>query len=53
MGLPLSAPEGKSTIAKFVCGNDLATLAVASPIRKPTATTRSYFWRASDDRFGT
>ena len=40
-------------IAKFVCGNDLATLAIASPIRKPTPITRSYFWRASVERFGT
>ena len=40
-------------IAKFVFGNAFATLAVASPIRKPTAITRSYFWRASDERFGT
>ena len=40
-------------IAKFVSGNELATFSVASAIRKPTAITRSNFWRASDVRFGT
>ena len=40
-------------IAKFVCGNAFATLTVDSPIRKPMPITRSYFWRASDDRLGT
>jgi hypothetical protein len=43
----------ESMIAKFVCGNAVATFCVASPMRKPTAITRSYFWRASDVRFGT
>ena len=40
-------------IANFVFGNCLATFSVASAIRKPTAITRSYFCRASVDRFGT
>ena len=40
-------------IAKFVSGKVFATFSVASAIRKPTAITRSYFWRASVVRFGT
>ena len=40
-------------IANFTFGKLLATFSVASAIRKPFATIRSYFWRASDERFGT
>ena len=40
-------------IAKLVSGNAFATFSVASPIRKPTAMTRSNCWRASVVRFGT
>ena len=40
-------------IAKFVSGNFVATVFIASDIRKPTPTTRSYFCWASVERFGT
>ena len=40
-------------IAKFVSGNFLATVSIASDIRKPTPITMSYFCCASDERFGT
>ncbi len=39
-------------IANFVFGNRFATAAVASPMRKPFAITRSYPCRAAVDRFG-
>jgi hypothetical protein len=47
------AAAEESMIANFCCGKDFATVSVASAMRKPTATTRSYFWRASDERLGT
>ena len=40
-------------IAKFVSGNFVATVSIASAIRKPTPITRSYFCWASVERFGT
>ena len=47
------AVAGKSMIANLVFGNDFATVSVASAMRKPFATIRSYCWRASAERFGT
>ncbi len=52
-GLDFIAVCEKSMMPKFVVGKELATFSVAAPIRKPLATIRSYFWRASDERFGT
>ena len=43
----------ESMIANFTSGNLPATFSVASPIRKPTAITRSYFCWASVVRLGT
>ena len=52
-GLPFIAACGKSMIAKFVSGNFLATVSIASAMRKPTPITMSYFCWASVERFGT
>jgi hypothetical protein len=52
-GLLFRPGAEKSTMAKFVSGKRLATVSIASAMRKPTPRTRSYFCWASDDRFGT
>ena len=52
-GLAFRAACEKSMIAKFVSGNFVATVFMASDIRKPTPITRSYFCWASVERFGT
>src|SRR4051794_10940042 len=52
-GLPLRPAAFTSMIANFVFGYFLATWAIESPMRKPTAMTRSYPPLAPADRFGT
>jgi hypothetical protein len=51
-GLPLSAAAEKSMIANLLFGNFLAIVAVASPMRKPTDTVRSFCAWADVCRFG-
>src|SRR3954449_7742594 len=52
-GLPLRPAALTSMIANFVFGYFLATCAIESPMRKPTATTRSLPALAAVERFGT
>jgi hypothetical protein len=52
-GLLFIAACEESMIANFVSGTALATFSVAPPSGSRRRSTRSYFWRASDVRFGT
>jgi hypothetical protein len=53
LGLLFMSACAESMIANVLVGNAFATFSVAAAIRNPLATMRSYFWRASDVRFGT